>query len=109
MALISDRELLRVFLAGRRDIKTLSAEDRDVFTTLLVSLFYTYQSSFYQSEDGVLHPETWEGLRKMIERLLKEEGTTEWWQQTKWLYGEGFRDCVDRLRTVDGDVEPPEN
>ena len=89
-----------VFLAGRRDFSALSAEDRDVFTTLLISLFYTYQSSFYQDQDGVMHPEIWEGLGKMIERLLKEEGTAEWWDRSKWLFGAQFREFVNRQSAV---------
>ena len=71
-----------------------------MFATLLVSLFYTYQSSFYQHEDGVLQPEVWHGLAKMIERLIREEGTAEWWNRSKWLYGAQFRDFVDRQRAA---------
>ena len=97
-ALISDRELLRLFVAGRRDLSDLSPEDRDVFSTIIINLFYSYESGFYQLQDGTIHPEVWEGRQKMIQRLLQEKGTAEWWAHSKWLFGTQFRAYVDRQR-----------
>ena len=99
-ALVSDRELLRVFTAGRRDLSDLNAEDRDAFTTILIALFYSYEAGFYHHQDGVLHLEMWEGRQEMLRRLLQEEGTGEWWEKSKWIFGAQFREFVDRLRTA---------
>ena len=64
-ALISDRELLRLFVAGRRDLSDLSPEDRDVFSTIIINLFYSYESGFYQLQDGT-------GARALPLRLLAQ-------------------------------------
>ena len=97
-ALVQDRELLRPFTTGRQDLGSLDAEDRDAFTTMLITLFYSYESGFYQHLDGVIHADLWEGRRGMLGRLLQERGTAEWWEQSKWIFGAQFRDFVDRQR-----------
>ena len=98
--LVQDRELLRLFTTGRQDLGSLDAEQRDVFTTTLITLFYTYESGFYQHLDGVIHPDMWEGRRRMLGRLLQERGTAEWWEKSKWIFGAQFRDFVDRQRAA---------
>ena len=98
-ALIADRELMRLFVTGRKDLNAIKSEDRDIFTTILLNMFYNYESHFYQLQDGTLNPEIWEGRHRFIQRIIQEKGTAEWWAQSKWLFGTQFQDYVDRQRT----------
>ena len=82
---VHDSELIRIWLVGLRDLDSLSPEDRYRFAAYMTSVLRRYESLLYQTQQGTLDPDAWEGIRANLKNTFSHPGIVVWWKRARQL------------------------
>jgi hypothetical protein len=94
--LSTDEELSRIYWKGLADFDSLEPHERRRFSSYLVGMFRRFENLVYQTENGALDAESWEGVRVTAERTLARPGAAAWWREGQELFSDDFRAYVER-------------
>jgi hypothetical protein len=102
-----DPDLARVYLAGIDDLASLPIEDRVRFGAFMLSFLRRIENLVYQTEQGMLDPDSWEGLREALRRIFAHPGTVAWWTRSQHAFNGPLRRFVERELLSGGRESPP--
>ena len=88
-------ELSRVYLEGLNGLEKLSAEDRQRFGAFMLAFIRRVENLVYQTEQGLLDPDSWEGLREALRRIFARPGAVAWWHQSRHAFNRPLQNFVD--------------
>jgi len=88
-------ELSRVYLEGLNGLEKLSAEDRQRFGAFMLAFIRRVENLVYQTEQGLLDPDSWEGLREALRRIFARPGAVAWWEQSRHAFNRPLQNFVD--------------
>ena len=99
-------ELVSAYFAGLDDLESLDREVRQRFGSFMLAFFRRVENLVYQTEQGMLDPESWEGLREALRRIFSHPGAVDWWRQSSHAFNRPLQDFVER-ELLHSDHEPP--
>lgn len=100
--LIRDRDLAELFLAGMRELDSLHGADTMRFELLLRNMFTEFQGAYIRHLSIGDDPNKFEGPGRMIERILENDDTRRFLQQSENDWRPKFRAFVDaRIAAID--------
>ena len=88
-------ELSRIYLEGLNGLEKLNAEDRQRFGTFMLAFLRRVENLVYQTEQGLLDPDSWEGLREALRRIFARPGAVAWWEQSRHAFNRPLQNFVD--------------
>jgi hypothetical protein len=88
-------DLARAYLGGLDDLGSLDEEDRQQFGVFMLAFLRRVENLVYQTEQGMLDPESWEGFREALGRMFSHPGIVTWWQQSRHAFNRPLRDFVE--------------
>jgi hypothetical protein len=94
--LASDADLSRIYWASVRDLDSVSPEERRRFASYMLGVFRRMENVVFQTQQGMLDPASWAGIRNTARRSLSQPGGAAWWSRAQDLFSPGFREYVDR-------------
>lgn len=68
-----------IYLRGMKDSSELSSEDRVLFNSLMLTLFGSYEASFFQSYYGTIPDEVQSSVNSQAVFHLGRRGVKQWW------------------------------
>ena len=91
-----DRRVSEVFVrANRVGFSELDPVEQEQLRFVLLSYFRRAESAFFQSEQGTLNMESWEGIRESLKHMLDGRAVREFWEGNAGSYNSRFRAFVD--------------
>ena len=93
---ISDPEWTRIWFGGLEDLDSLSPDERRRFGLGMVGFWRRIENVVYQTEQGVLERDAWEGLREALKRILSHPGAAAWWRVSDHAFNRSLREFVER-------------
>lgn len=93
---VQQPELTRAYLKGLNDLEELDSEDRHRFGAFMLAFLRRVENLVYQTDQGLLDPDSWEGLREALRRIFARPGTVAWWQQSRHAFNRPLQNFVDR-------------
>jgi hypothetical protein len=90
-----DAELTRIWFTGIRGFESLPLEERQRFSVYTTSLFRRLENVVYQTDQGMLDPACWEGLRANLKHTLSQPGGIAWWKRARHLFNQQLREYVE--------------
>ena len=78
-AISQSGDLSRIYRAGVEDPKSLEPHERTQFNTYLFQLFNTYESLFFQAEQGAIDQIFFEAKMETMRANLANPGVRGWW------------------------------
>jgi hypothetical protein len=95
--LITDPELMVLWLKGRQGLEALSESDRYRFQNLCLKAFWFSSAAHFQKRMRTLSDDDWIEMYSVTRFWLEGEGVRTWWQKTgRTRFGKSFVDFVDR-------------
>jgi hypothetical protein len=90
-----NRELSEILDRGSNGLSSLDSVERRRYWSVLLSFFRRAESVFFQSEQGTLQLESWEGIREFLRSVLQSQGAREFWDENSSAFNSRFRTFVD--------------
>ena len=87
-------ELSRIYLEGLNGLEKLNAEDRQRFGAFMLAFIRRVENLVYQTEQGLLDPDSWEGLREALRRIFARPGAVAWWEQSRHAFNRPLQNFV---------------
>jgi len=97
MQIATDPDLLRLFSSPRASLRDLSPEDQRRFSFVLLSLFRTRETAFFQKNEGTMALQAWSREDVSMRYSLKNATTREWWRDTEFGFTPEFSAYVDSV------------
>jgi hypothetical protein len=94
MALIEDEELCRLWLSGSQGPGKLSPEASVRYATLLIQVFNTFESLYFQAQNGTIDDSFFQAKVTAYRAMLALPGIRAWWQGAQETYDSRFREFV---------------
>jgi hypothetical protein len=91
-----DAELTRIWFTGIRDFESLPLEERQRFSVYTTSVFRRLENVVYQTNQGMLDPACWEGLRANVRHTLSQPGGIAWWKRARHLFNRQLQDFIEK-------------
>jgi hypothetical protein len=88
-------ELNRIWYDGVHDFDSLSTEDRRRFAAYMTSTLRRLENLVYQTNEGTLAPESWEGVRANFKNTFSYPGTLVWWKRARHLFNRQLQEFID--------------
>ena len=102
-------EISEIFARADLDIASLDPVERRRHQYILLSFFRRAESVFFQSDQGTLEAQNWEGIRESVRTMLSSPGTRRFWEENASRFNSRFREFVES-RLLDGaEGAPPSN
>lgn len=98
LVLAQNDELADRFVAGLVDPDSLSGARRFQFDVWMRANLKGYEDYFYQSQQSMLDPESWEAHSRTIQASVSPPGFARWWEQNRHLFREDFARYIDSLQ-----------
>jgi hypothetical protein len=95
-----DPALMKIAVEGLRDYRGLDEIAKAQFIALFMQFLSYSQNAFFQWRGGTLSPELWTGWEWLIMNLVSAPGGKEFWGERSYLFGEAFRDHVEKVVMV---------
>jgi hypothetical protein len=92
-----DPELTRIWFEGLRGFDSMSQDDRRRFAAYMMGAYRRYESMLYQTQQGLLEQEWWEGVGNNLEDMTLQPGTQAWWTEASHLFRPEFQQFVDGI------------
>lgn len=93
---VTNKEVLDLLRRGLSDYSSLDADDRTRFHNYWMTTFINYQEAFYQVRQLGVDDEWWKVLERHMLLYLRSPGLSEWWQETKSMFGTEFVRFVEQ-------------
>jgi hypothetical protein len=78
-AISQSSDFSRIYRAGMEDPKSLEPHERTQFNSYLFQLFNTYESLFFQAEQGAIDQIFFEAKMETMRSNLASPGARAWW------------------------------
>jgi hypothetical protein len=92
-----DPELTRIWFEGLRGFDSMPQADRRRFAAYMMGAYRRYESMLYQTQQGLLEQEWWEGVGNNLEDMTLQPGTQAWWTDARHLFRPEFQQFVDGI------------
>jgi hypothetical protein len=90
-----NREVSEILDRGSEGLSSLDSVERRRYWSVLLSFFRRAESVFFQSEQGTLQLESWEGIREFLRSVLQSQGVREFWDENSLASNSRFRTFVE--------------
>ena len=90
-----NREVSEILDRADNDYSSLDSLQRRRHWSILLSLFRRAESVFFQSEQGTLQVESWEGIREFLRSVLQGQGGRQFWDENSFSFNSRFREFVE--------------
>jgi hypothetical protein len=90
-----NRELSEILDRGSNGLSSLDSVQRRRHWSVLLSFFRRAESVFFQSEQGTLQVESWEGIREFLRSVLQSQGARQFWDENSFAFNSRFRTFVE--------------
>jgi hypothetical protein len=90
-----NREVSEILDRANSDFASLNGLERRRHWSVLLSLFRRAESVFFQSEQGTLQAESWEGIREFLRSVLEGQGARQFWDENSFAFNSRFRRFVE--------------
>ena len=90
-----NREVSELLDRGSEGLSSLDSVERRRYWSVLLSFFRRAESVFFQSEQGTLQLESWEGIREFLRSVLQSQGVREFWDENSLAFNSRFRTFVE--------------
>ena len=94
--LAHDVGLNRIWFAATRDFESLDVEDQRRFASYMISFLRRLESLLYQTQQGILEPESWAGLREFLKYVFSQPGVAQWWKNSRNLFNPNMQEFIER-------------
>ncbi len=88
-------EVSEIFDRAREDPSSLDSGEQSRYRLILLSFFRRAESVFFQSEQGTLEAESWEGIRESLKVILRGQGGRQFWDENSHVFNSRFRTFVE--------------
>ncbi|NKC01908.1 MAG: hypothetical protein GKR90_25880 [Pseudomonadales bacterium] len=79
--LITDPELNDIFMRGRASTESLSKEERQRFSNMVMNTFWICSSAHFQLRTGTLSEEDWLDIKTTLDYWIAGAGVRAWWRR----------------------------
>ena len=94
--LITDPELNDIFMRGRTSTESLSKEEHQRFSNMVMKTFWFCSAAHFQLRTGTLAEEDWFEIRAILDYWIAGAGVRGWWRQYgHQRFGKTFAEFVD--------------
>ena len=94
--LITDPELNDIFLRGRTSTESLSKEEHQRFSNMVMKTFWFGSAAHFQLRTGTLTEEDWFEIKAIMDFWIAGAGVREWWRRYgHQRYGKTYAEFVD--------------
>jgi len=90
-----DPELNRIYFAGTRDYRSLSAEDRKRFGAFMSSLLGRWENFEFQCSQSVLDRESFSFFHANMRVAFSQRGTWQWWDKARHLFSPAVQQLIE--------------
>ena len=95
-SLITDPELMDLWLRGRKNLESLNTIEHFRFVNMCLKAFWFFSAAQFQLRMGSLHEDDWAEFHAVIRFWLEGEGVQTWWKKTgRTRFGESFVHFID--------------
>ncbi|MHB1201107.1 MAG: hypothetical protein ACYCZ6_16440 [Polaromonas sp.] len=95
-SLITDPELMDLWLRGRKNLASLNDIEHFRFANMCLKAFWFFSAAQFQLRIGTLREEDWVEFHAVIRFWLEGEGVQAWWSKTgKTRFGKSFVLFID--------------
>jgi hypothetical protein len=91
-----DPELARIWFSGVRDLESLEWAERHRFGAYMLAFFRRVENVVYQTEQGILDRQSWEGFQEALKRIFSHPGAVAWWQRSRHAFNRQLQEFVER-------------
>ena len=95
LAIGLDREMSEIFSRANEGFAALDPAEQGRYRLVLLSFFRRAESVFFNSEQGTLHIDSWEGIRGSLKGVFRSQGVQEFWKQNAFAFNSRFRTFVE--------------
>ena len=88
-------EVSEIFDRAREDLSSLDSGEKSRLRLIFLSFFRRAESVFFQSEQGTLQAESWEGIRESLKLILRGQGARQFWDENRSVFNSRFRTFVE--------------
>jgi len=103
MALIQDKAVAELFLAGSESMSKLDPASHIRFDNLMNEYFWTAEQMWDRVRVGTLEKEIWDNNISVYTAYISSTGGKEWWQTRKETFPKEFVSEIDSAMNL-GDV-----
>jgi hypothetical protein len=100
-----DADLARGFARAVEDWHGASPEERSRVLFVLFAMFKLFENAWFQTQQGTLGPEQWEGWDALIRVYYHRAGVKTWWSMRRGAFAPGFRNYLEATQPV-GHITP---
>ena len=91
-----------IYIKGLKDYSSFSPEDKVLFNTLMLTLFGSYEASFFQGYYGTIPIELQNPIGQQTRFHLQQSGVKQWWESGgRQRFSEKFVDELDKSKGDD--------
>ena len=95
LAIGLNREVSEIFDRANKDLSSLDSLEQRRHWSILLSLFRRAESVFFQSQQGTLRNESWDGIREFLRSVLQSEGGRQFWEENSFAFNSRFKTFVE--------------
>ena len=94
--LITNPELNDIFLRGRTSTESLSKEENQRFSNMVMKTFWFCSAAHFQLRTGTLTEEDWFEIKAILDYWIAGAGVREWWRRYgHQRFGKTYAEFVD--------------
>jgi len=97
LAIAQDSELAGIISRVSANPRSLSVEEILRYEMLLLSIVRKSESAFYQTSEGALHMDSWNGIAQTCRSALSDEIAIAWWNRSKNRFNSAFSRVIDDM------------
>jgi hypothetical protein len=107
-SLITDPELMDLWLRGRKNLESLNDAEHVRFFNMCLKAFWFFSAAQFQLRMGTLNDEDWSEFHAVIRFWLEGGGVRAWWQKTgRTRFGKSFVLFIDHeIETLPNAAQP---
>jgi hypothetical protein len=91
-----DPKLLEISINGFIDYEALNTVEKAQFVAMFMSFSSYAQNAFYKWKEGSLSDELWRSWEYILVQFVLSPGGKDFWAERAYLFGETFRDYVEK-------------
>ncbi len=95
LAIGLNREVSEIFDRADKGLSSLDSVEQRRHWSILLSFFRRAESVFFQSEQGTLQFESWEGIREFLRSVLQSQGARQFWDENSFAFNSRFRTFIE--------------
>ena len=97
-------DLASIFRRGQESIESLTDDEALRFTTLLYSIFESWETTFSQWQRGRLTNDDWSKWEIIIGQYMSQPGTRFFWESFYTRFDKSFAEYVNSVEPLENEV-----